>query len=159
AGDPMTFLVTNTNNSGTGSLRQAILNANANPGLDTITFAIPGVGTQVISPFAQLPAIPDPVVLHAPSQPGSGRPPPSELRRDGTIPVGLTLSAGNTIVQGLAIDGFAQDAIRADTLGGDVIRADYLGTDATGAGGLRNGGDGVRIAGISDNTIGGTTFV
>ncbi|MBD2409566.1 hypothetical protein FACHB389_09210 [Nostoc calcicola FACHB-389] len=32
-------VVTNTNDSGAGSLRQAVLNANANPGADTITFA------------------------------------------------------------------------------------------------------------------------
>ena len=32
-----TFTVTNTNDSGAGSLRQAILDANANPGLDTET--------------------------------------------------------------------------------------------------------------------------
>lgn len=36
------YLVTNTNNSGTGSLRQAILDANASPGLDTINFNIGG---------------------------------------------------------------------------------------------------------------------
>lgn len=36
-----TFVVTNTNASGPGSLRQAILDANANPGHDTITFNIP----------------------------------------------------------------------------------------------------------------------
>ncbi|MEH1871599.1 DUF4347 domain-containing protein [Nostoc sp.] len=34
-----TFVVTNTNDSGSGSLRQAILNANATSGADTITFA------------------------------------------------------------------------------------------------------------------------
>lgn len=39
AGSPAaTFTVTNTNNSGVGSLRQAILDANANPGADTILF-------------------------------------------------------------------------------------------------------------------------
>jgi len=34
----MTFMVTNLNDSGDGSLRQAILDANANPGADTIDF-------------------------------------------------------------------------------------------------------------------------
>jgi len=32
------YVVTNTNNSGKGSLRQAINSANTNPGADTITF-------------------------------------------------------------------------------------------------------------------------
>ena len=36
-----TFTVTNTNDTGTGSLRQAIADANGNSGLDTITFTIP----------------------------------------------------------------------------------------------------------------------
>ncbi|HEY3026191.1 MAG TPA: hypothetical protein VGJ55_08585, partial [Pyrinomonadaceae bacterium] len=36
------FTVTNTNDSGAGSLREAILNANAQAGLDTINFNIPG---------------------------------------------------------------------------------------------------------------------
>ena len=37
-------MVSNTNDSGPGSLRDAIDCANANPGLDTISFNIPGVG-------------------------------------------------------------------------------------------------------------------
>jgi hypothetical protein len=37
-----TFQVTNTNDSGAGSLRQAIADANAAPGADTITFAVTG---------------------------------------------------------------------------------------------------------------------
>ena len=36
-----TYTVINTNDSGAGSLRQAILDANTNPGLDAIDFAIP----------------------------------------------------------------------------------------------------------------------
>src|SRR5437016_5836799 len=35
---PATFTVTNANDDGAGSLRQAIRDANANPGADTITF-------------------------------------------------------------------------------------------------------------------------
>ena len=65
------FLVTNTNDSGLGSLRQAILNANANPGLDTIDFAIPGLGVHTISPASALPTITDPVDINGYSQPGA----------------------------------------------------------------------------------------
>ena len=39
-----TFTVTNTNDSGAGSLRQAILDANGNGGVDTIAFNIAGSG-------------------------------------------------------------------------------------------------------------------
>lgn len=41
----MSFVVVNTNDSGAGSLRQAIGNANANPGNDTITFTVSGTIT------------------------------------------------------------------------------------------------------------------
>ena len=39
-----TFTVTSTANSGPGTLRQAILDANASPGTDTINFNLPGGG-------------------------------------------------------------------------------------------------------------------
>ncbi len=56
-----TYTVTNTNASGPGSLRQAILNANSNPGHDTITFG-PGIsGTIVLT--ASLPAINDDLTI------------------------------------------------------------------------------------------------
>ncbi|HEX6709726.1 MAG TPA: hypothetical protein VF068_05285 [Rubrobacter sp.] len=43
-----TFTVTNTNDSGTGSLRQAVADAGANSGKDTVTFDIPGAGPHTI---------------------------------------------------------------------------------------------------------------
>jgi hypothetical protein len=58
-----TFTVTNTNDSGAGSLRQAIPDANANAGADTINFNIPGSGPFVITLLTMLPAITDPVTI------------------------------------------------------------------------------------------------
>src|SRR5262249_29821477 len=67
------FLVTNTNDSGTGSLRQAILDANATTNLaggpDVIQFNISGSGVQTISPSSQLPTITDPVLIDGYTQP------------------------------------------------------------------------------------------
>jgi hypothetical protein len=42
---PATFTVSNSNDSGTGSLRQAIFYANSIPGADTIVFDSTPVGT------------------------------------------------------------------------------------------------------------------
>ena len=47
---PLVFSVINTNDSGTGSLRQAILDANSMGG-GTINFSIPGGGVHTISPL------------------------------------------------------------------------------------------------------------
>src|SRR5579863_1311464 len=43
---PSTFSVTNTNDSGAGSLRQAITDSNGTAGLNTIDFNIGAVGSQ-----------------------------------------------------------------------------------------------------------------
>ena len=44
-----TFTVTNTNDSGAGSLAQAITDANNLPGADVIAFKIPGAGVHTIT--------------------------------------------------------------------------------------------------------------
>src|SRR5438445_13879696 len=54
-----TFTVINTNDSGAGSLRQALLQANAQTGSDTIKFTIPGGGVHTITPTSGLPIITD----------------------------------------------------------------------------------------------------
>ena len=67
---PSTFTVTNTNNSGAGSLRQAILYANATAGADLISFNVGGGGVQTISPTSILPQVIDPVTIDGTTQPG-----------------------------------------------------------------------------------------
>src|SRR5689334_23818203 len=52
-----------------GSLRKAILDADKNPGLDTIDFNILGGGVHKISLSVPLPTITDPVVIDGYTQP------------------------------------------------------------------------------------------
>src|SRR5215475_12169077 len=66
-----TYTVTTTADSGAGSLRQAILDANANAGLDTITFNIPGSGVQTIAIAGALPQFTSPTIIEGYTQPGS----------------------------------------------------------------------------------------
>src|SRR5262249_41118131 len=70
---PSTFLVTNTGDNGgvnpavgagTGTLRQAIVDVNADTGgQDTIRFSIQGLGVQTIRPQAALPVVTHSVVI------------------------------------------------------------------------------------------------
>ena len=74
---PGVITVTNTADSGHGSLRQAILDSNAatGGGSNTIEFAIPGNGVHTIAPRSALPAITSPVLIDGFSQPGyAGQP-------------------------------------------------------------------------------------
>src|SRR4051812_15116600 len=66
-----TFVVANTDDSGPGSLRQAILDANGAPGPDAITFAIPGDGLQSIKLDAILPDVTDTVDIDGYTQAGA----------------------------------------------------------------------------------------
>lgn len=69
----VTTISDNNNNSSPtqGSLRKAIVDANANPGLDTIDFNIPGSGVHRFSLITPLPFIADPVTIDGYTQPGA----------------------------------------------------------------------------------------
>lgn len=66
-----TFTVTSVADSGAGTLRQAILDANTAAGTDTITFAIAGSGLHTISPATNLPNITEAVIIDGYSQSGA----------------------------------------------------------------------------------------
>jgi len=153
----MTFTVVNTNDGGAGSLRQAILDANANPGADTIAFTI-GTGQQTISLTNELPTITEAVVIDGTTQPGFAGAPIIELNGAGagSSASGLTISGGSSTVRGLVINRFAQMGILIQTDGDNVITGNYIGTDVTGTANLGNGSNGVRLDAPS-NRVGGAT--
>jgi hypothetical protein len=156
---PSSFAVSTTADSGPGSLRQAILNANANGGVvDTITFGIPGGGAQTIAPLSALPTITDPVIIDATTEPGFAGQPIIELNGSsaGGGVNGLSLSAGSSTVRGLVINRFTAAGIVVSGAGGNVIATNYIGLNLAGNAASANGTGGIRISNSPNNTIGGT---
>jgi hypothetical protein len=164
------FTVTTTADAGPGSLRQAILDANASLGLDTIAFAIPGAGVHTIVPTSALPPIIDPVVIDGYSQPGSSAN-TATVGNNAVILVelsgqnagtanGLNVTGGGSTVQGLAINRWALNGVRIATAGGNVVTGNFIGTDPAGMGARGNGFSGVTVlyASSTNNQVQGNVI-
>ena len=161
-----TFTVTNNADAGAGSFRQAILDNDATPGLNAIDFNIPGGGVHTIALASALPAINNPAIVDATTQPGYNGTPLVELNGaniylPGVMPptlqfdvTGLVLSGGATTVKGFTIDRFTGTGIYAPG-DGNSIAANFIGTDTTGTRSSGNGGVGIYLS-SRNNVIGGT---
>lgn len=154
--------VTSANDSGAGSLRQAILDANATNGLDTIVFQIPGAGVHTLAVLSALPTISDAAVIDGTSQPGYAGTPLIELNgaSAGAGSDGLRLPAGSSTIRGLAINRFGGAGIHVQLPGRtNFIQGNFIGTDPTGTLSRGNGSaaqsGGVWVDSSSDNWIGG----
>lgn len=164
------FTVSNTGNAGLGSLRQAIIDANAAANVagvpDEIRFAIAGAGLKTIQPTTQLDAITDAVVIDGYTQVGTS----SNTNGDGfglntTLLIeidgsgagidanGLRLVVGSSgsMIRGLVINRFDDNGILIDDSNNNRILGNFIGTDATGNIDLGNVLDGVLITGDSFN--------
>lgn len=156
-----TYTVTNTNDNGAGSLRQAILDANANAGADTITFNI-GTDYQTINLTSVLPQITGTVTLDATTQSGYAGSPLIEINGAGFVVAteyGLDLgeNADNSVIRGLVVNRFATNGIYLNGADNVTIAGNYIGTNATGTAGQGNA-TGIYIETTSTGTtLGGTT--
>ena len=152
-----TYTVTNTANSGAGSLRQAIINANNNAGADTIVFSI-GSGVQTITLTSLLPSITGQVTIDGTTQSGYSGAPLIVITGGGTVSDGFQLYTGsdNSIIKGLVIRSFTQDGIDIASSNGNTIVGNYIGIAQSG---LSSSGNqqGVNIWAASNNIIGGST--
>src|SRR6266571_1275859 len=154
-----TFTVSNISDSGAGSLRQAILDANAASGLDTIVFQIPGSGVHTIALLSTLPPITDPIVIDGTTQTGFTNKPVIELNgANAGNNAGLRVLAGNCTIRGLAINRFGADGIRIEASAAtNFIVGNFIGTTITGTNRLGNLNNGIVLYNAPGNLIGGAT--
>jgi hypothetical protein len=174
---PANFFVTNTNDSGAGSLREAIIQANTTSGADQILFNIPSAGALVIQPLTPLPTITEAVVIDGYSQPGTspnsaniGTNALLRIELDGSLQTGghglVLAGTGGSTVRGLVVRDFGPGI--NDNGSGIVLRSNnntitgnFLGTDVTGTQDRGNGNSGVSVglftgtATFTGNVIGG----
>jgi hypothetical protein len=130
---PAVFTVTSLTDSGPGSLRSALVDANQSDGLDTINFQLADNGVRTIALVAELPPVTGPVIVDGWSQPGATDAPLIELRAAASgIEYGLSVFAHNSVFRGLVMNGFSQASIAL--WGGDSnkVQGNYLGTNAAG---------------------------
>jgi hypothetical protein len=171
------FVVTNANDSGPGSLRQAITDANAAAGADRVGFNIPGAGVHRIQLGTEsLPAITDPLTIDGYTQPGA-RPNTLAVGDDANVVIqlngpnvggygvmdGLTVNASNCTIRGLSITGFLSQrfvSFRAIVLQANdcVVEGNFIGVlpDGVTSGPLIHNGGGIHV-GSNGNRIGGTS--
>ena len=168
-----TFTVTNTNDLGAGSLRQAILDSNGAAGANTINFNMAGAGPFTISPATDLDPITNTVTIDGYSQPGAsvntlvqGDNAVLQIILNGSnYTVGDAIATGNglhfvagsdnSVVRGLVINEWAADGIlvedSAGAVSGITIVGNFIGTDATGTMVLANR-TGIGLSGANSDT-------
>ena len=158
-----TFTVTSVMDNGAGTLREAINQANLNPGADNIRFNIPAdqldasdkASIQLDTP---LPNINGSLVIDGSTQPGfGGEFPVVEVRPriPQSLGDGFSISVGGSTIRSLGINRFGGNAINIFSNGNNTIFSNYIGVDFDGEGNLGNGGAGIRINNSSNNVIGG----
>jgi hypothetical protein len=169
------WVVMNTADSGLGSLRQAIVNADTmGASGDHIVFAIPTfdpgynpvTGAFTIRPQTALPLVSTPVTIDGYTQPGAAVNTATNFDNaqlkivlDGiklnSSENGLLIPAGGTTVRGLVIENFPGAGVYLGNAGNDTVAGNFIGTDVSGKAAAGNAGGGVYAINAGFNTIGG----
>jgi len=145
--------VTNLNDSGLGSLRQAIIDANANVGADTIEFDVAGV----ITLKSALPNITDEVDIDGTTAPGYAAAP--EVQIDFNNKAGLKFSAGsgNSTLNSLSLVRSSGSGVTINGVSGVTLVGNYIGLTLDGTTIGANKAHGVELVNATNTTIGGAS--
>lgn len=152
-----TFIVSNLNDFGVGSLRDAITSANATAGFDDIVFLTSG-SILVNTP---LPAITDPVFLNGALAPGYVPCGPPVIGIDGQGGGGngiqLVAGASGSRIAAINVRNFQFNGIQLIGATNCQIAGCYVGTNLAGTAAAGNGQNGFQLeAGANNNKIGGS---
>ena len=155
-----TLIVTNTNDAGAGSLRQAIIDANALPNADVIRFALPGFAVPTIVLSSDLPTITNSVTIDGFSSDAT------MVELNGSaVGNGLTIDSSEVTIRSLCINRcggrgmFIATTTTTDPYSNITVQACLIGTDPAGLIDQGNGNDGIEIfRKVSHALIGGDEF-
>ena len=160
---------------GTCTLRAAIQEANATVDKDEIRFNIRGSRPHVIQPGSALPTAVHPLIIDGYEDNPNASPNTNSFEQGSNAALdivldgsqapgtnGLTIEGGDSVVRGLVIQRFVQDAstglagfgIVLGVKGGNLVEGNFLGTDVDGVAAMPNT-SGIAVA-SDNNTIGGT---
>ena len=148
--------VTSTNDSGSGSLRQAILDANALIGADEIRFNLGA--NKTITLANKLPTLTTPIDVNGTSQPGWSGTPLIVIDGQNVAEDGFLITSRACKIRGLVINGFGGNGIAISGADDVTVQGNRIGLNAAGTAAVPNGGSGIAAYGTSvSNKIGGKT--
>ncbi|MBE9194808.1 hypothetical protein IQ219_05675 [Synechocystis sp. LEGE 06083] len=150
------FTVTNLNDSGAGSLRQAILDANLNPGADVISFAVTGS----INLLSALPDIIDTLTIDGTTAPGFDGNPLVAINFNNNPGLKFTNFNGNSAagsqLLGLGIIDSSTNGVTVE-VDNITIQGNYIGVDLDGQTARGNQGNGIFLGTQTSQHLIGTT--
>jgi len=163
------FIVTNTGDSGSGSLRDAINNANIYPGNHTITFNIPvndggydvSKGVWVIHPLSTMPYITKSNILIDGTSQTNNNPYGPDIVLDGNKTIDFAFfvyNASNITITGFTIQRFIYGIqISGTSSQNNIIKGNYIGVNYNATDTMGNYIGIELIGGTNHNIIGGST--
>jgi hypothetical protein len=148
-----TFTVANLNDSGAGSFRQAIIDANNAVGADIIEFDVAGT----IALKNALPAIIDQVNIDGTSAPGYTNAPVVAVNFG--LKAGLKFQTGSdeSNVRGLSLINASDSAVKVSNAGDMLFTGNYVGLNLDGSTIVANRKHGLEFVNSNGNVIGGVT--
>jgi len=147
-----TFAVLNLDDSGAGSLRQAILDANTTVGQDIINFDVAGV----IALKSSLPTVTDRVDIAGTSAPGFDGTPVVEINFNRNPGLKFVAGSQGSSLQSLAFINATTSGVKLDGVGQMLIVGNYFGVTLDGVTAAKNFDHGLELVNSDNNTIGGT---
>ena len=149
------YTVSNTNDSGAGSLRAAILSANGNPGADTITFTVSGTITLT---SGALPTISGQVEIDGSSAPGYTSKPVVAVNFNGFDGLHFASSADGSALKTLGFVGASGNGVTIDGADNVLVSGNYIGVNLDGTTTTGNVGNGLKAISTSDVLIQGNVI-